>query len=177
MKYQLFNLCGFKAISQQLKLLYRGSVHGFRASEFHAKCDNIPKTLTVVKAAESGNIFGGYTEATWDEPSQGNTCYKEDKNAFIFSLVNKEKTPMKVNVAIGEERCAIIAKKKCGPIFGEFKMGHDIVIALDYGLQSYASIGSSYVVPKLKHGSDEAISFLAGSDYFELDEIEVFQLH
>jgi hypothetical protein len=83
LKDDLFNLCGFDIRRDQLKLLYRGSLHGFTATDFHAKCDNIAKTLTVIKT-ESGDIFGGYTEATWNAPSDG-TCYKEDKNAFIFS--------------------------------------------------------------------------------------------
>mmetsp|Transcript_25258 Transcript_25258/g.22267 ORF Transcript_25258/g.22267 Transcript_25258/m.22267 type:complete len:116 (+) Transcript_25258:731-1078(+) len=33
-----------------LKLLYRGSEHGFTAQNFHSKCDNIEHTLTVVKS-------------------------------------------------------------------------------------------------------------------------------
>jgi hypothetical protein len=49
----------------------------------------------VIKVAESGNIFGGYTAATWDHIEQ----YKSDKSAFIFSLVNKEMKPVKVNAA------------------------------------------------------------------------------
>jgi hypothetical protein len=106
MKHDLFKLCGFKTNSQQLKLLYRGSLHGFRASTFHAKCNNIRKTLTVVKAAKSGNKFGGYTEATWNEDLNATKYYKKDANAFLFSLVNKEKSPVKVNVAIGQENFA-----------------------------------------------------------------------
>jgi hypothetical protein len=56
-KNQLFNLCGFES-SQKFDLLYRGTLHGFKARDFHSKCENIPKTLTIIKAA-SGNIFGG----------------------------------------------------------------------------------------------------------------------
>ena len=62
MEKDLINLCGFES-SQSFELLYRGSLHGFKGSDFHSKCDNNPKTLTIIKAT-TGNIFGGYTEAT-----------------------------------------------------------------------------------------------------------------
>jgi hypothetical protein len=94
MQENLFDLLEFKE-NQRLVLLYRGSLHGFRASVFHSKCENFSKTLTVIKVTESGNIFGGYTAATWDHIEQ----YKSDKSAFIFSLVNKEMKPVKVNAA------------------------------------------------------------------------------
>jgi hypothetical protein len=95
---KLLKLCEFKS-KQEFVLLYRGSLHGFEPGDFHLKCDNIAKTLTVIKAAESGNIFGGYTEATWDESD----TYKSDEKAFIFSLVNKENKPVKVNVTKGKK--------------------------------------------------------------------------
>jgi hypothetical protein len=137
MKHDLFKLCGYKTKSQQLKLLYRGSLHGFRASTFHDKCDKIRKILTVVKAETSGNIFGGYTEATWDVPvwdKPGIYNYKRDENAFLFSLVNEEKTPVKINIAIGEEDFAISVKKQFGPMFGKFipEKGNDMGINLDH---------------------------------------------
>jgi hypothetical protein len=149
-------------------------LHGFRASEFHAKCDNTAKTLTVVKSAESGNIFGGYTEALWNAPLKGCT-YKMDKNAFLFSLVNKEKTSMKMNIAIGKVIFAIRTYRKYGPIFGH---DQDIFINLDneHGQGSYARIGDSYIFPKYKYDTNEANEFLAGSKRFTIAEIEVFQI-
>jgi hypothetical protein len=180
MKHDLFKLCGFKTNIQQLKLLYRGSLHGFRASTFHAKCDNIRKTLTIVKAAESGNIFGGYTVATWNQPSWG-SYFKKDEQAFLFSLVNKEKRPTKMNIAIGEEKFAILANEAYGPIFGknDYKSGNDMCINLDKyrGEDCFSHIGSSYFLPKYQHDSREARCLMSGFDsWFKISEIEVFQL-
>ena len=45
-------------------LLYRASRDGWASSEFHALCDNQGSTVTVVKSGD--NIFGGYTEKSWD---------------------------------------------------------------------------------------------------------------
>ena len=46
------------------KLLYRASRDGWAASNFHACCDNKGPTVTVVKSGN--NIFGGYTDQSWD---------------------------------------------------------------------------------------------------------------
>ena len=66
-------------------LLYQGSRDGFKASNFHSRCDNKPDTLTIVKST-SGNIFGGFTSVEWKPKAS----WQYDKTAFIFSLVNKE---------------------------------------------------------------------------------------
>jgi hypothetical protein len=168
----LLDLCEFNFDKKKFNLLYRGSLHGFKSSKFHAKCDNIPKTLTVIKDFVSGNIFGGYTEATWNQPSHGSS-YKEDKNAFIFSLVNKEKTPVKVNIAIGKEKYAICAKNNCGPVFGKNDIDIDLN-NLDL-LCSYSFMGNSYILPN-HSDSAEARCFLTGVNWFKIEEIEVFQV-
>ena len=60
--------------------------------QYHSRCDNIGRTLTIIKVKNNPNIFGGYTEATWD----GDMVSKSDKNSFIFSLINNENSPMKI---------------------------------------------------------------------------------
>ena len=45
-------------------LLYRASRDGWAASKFHSICDNKGPSVTVVKSGN--NIFGGYTELSWD---------------------------------------------------------------------------------------------------------------
>jgi hypothetical protein len=160
-------LCQFNQI-QKFVLLYRGSLHGFKAYDFHSKCDNIPKTLTVIKATKSGNIFGGYTEATWD----GQEIAKRDENAFIFSLVNKENSPLKVNVAKVEN--AIACYPEYGPIFGfDSDAEDDLSIYDDSGISDF---GGSYIIENYPKYSTNARSFLAGSFQFNVKEIEVFQV-
>ena len=45
-------------------LLYRASVHGWDSSKFHTNCDDSGPTVTVIKSGN--NIFGGFTEQSWD---------------------------------------------------------------------------------------------------------------
>ena len=54
------------------KLLFRGSRDGFQAETFHSKCDNKGPTVTIVK--RGNNIFGGFTEISWN--SKYVTCDK-----------------------------------------------------------------------------------------------------
>jgi hypothetical protein len=169
LKNEFLELCEFKW-NQKFKLLYRGSLHGFRASDFHTKCDNIPKTVTVIKAAQSGNIFGGYTEATWD--TQSIKPAKSDENAFIFSLVNKENKPVKVKVSHEKKDKAIVCLKEFGPRFSR-----DIVIG-DYSdsanRNNFSLFGESYILKDNFVKSKG--NFIAGSRNFSIDEIEVFEL-
>ena len=84
----LIELCEFDS-EKTFTLVYKASIHGFGAKDFHAKCDKIPKTLTIIKPNQSENIFGGYTEATWDTDEGGSTWnFKQDKNFFSVSSTN-----------------------------------------------------------------------------------------
>ncbi len=80
-KKAMIELCN---LTDRLELVYRASYHGFSAKEFHSKCDGISRTLTIVKSSK-GNVFGGYTECAWSQ----NKSYGNDRNAYVFSLINK----------------------------------------------------------------------------------------
>jgi len=60
----LNSLAGF--VFKSLNLIYRASRDGFRAIDFHSKCDNTSNTLTLIKTKKS-YIFGGYTTLSWNE--------------------------------------------------------------------------------------------------------------
>ena len=45
------------------KLLFRASQDGFTAQAFHGRCDNKGPTVTIIKSGN--NIFGGFTENSW----------------------------------------------------------------------------------------------------------------
>ena len=45
-------------------VVYRGSRDGFRAEDFHKKCDGRSHTVTIIKN-DAGKIFGGYTSVKW----------------------------------------------------------------------------------------------------------------
>jgi len=168
----LIKLCEFNS-SDEWSLLYRGSRDGFGAKDFHLKCDNKSSTLTIIKAQESGFIFGGYTEAAWI-PSGG---FQVDPNAFLFSLTNKEAKPCKMNVI--DSARAIYASSDYGPIFGGIFSNFgsdDLLIANNANTNenSFANLGKNFKHPEHKFSSKEAKSFLAGSENFRLNEIEVF---
>ena len=69
-------------------LIYRATRDGEKVSDFHKICDNIPRTLVIIKTIKGVKI-GGYTEQTWlKEKKEKNEKedYKKDNNAFIVSL-------------------------------------------------------------------------------------------
>ena len=49
------------------RLLFRASRDGFAAQTFHSKCDNKGPTVTIVKSGN--NLFGGFTEVSWQSKS------------------------------------------------------------------------------------------------------------
>lgn len=97
------------------KLLYKATINGFKSEIFHKKCDHYKNTLTIIKSS-NGNVFGGYTTQSWT-PNDHN--YKSDKDAFIFSLENKNNKPLKIECNSGFAQFAIWCNKDYGPVFGQ----------------------------------------------------------
>jgi len=159
----IIELCEFP-IGQKWNLIYRASQDGFEAAKFHSKCDDKSNTLVIIKS-ENDNIFGGYTEQSWS----GQT-YKNEENAFIFSLINKLNKPLKMK-CINSKR-AIFCQNSLGPNFG----GYDLEIFNNSNINSdsNSNLGGSYKHPDYEKDSNEAKSFLAGSHKFKVSEIEVF---
>jgi hypothetical protein len=50
---------------KQFPLLWRGGCNGFRAHNFHDRCDGHVNTLTLIEDT-NGNIFGGFTLVNWE---------------------------------------------------------------------------------------------------------------
>jgi hypothetical protein len=152
-------------------LLYQGSRDGFQDSDFHSRCDDKPNTLTIVKST-SGNIFGGFTIAEW----KSTRSYVHDKNAFIFSLVNKENRPLIFEHSSSDIN-SIGLFPQYGPIFGTDDH-HDLAIydCSNLNTFSYSNLGLIYTHPEYPYGSNKAKTILAGSQRFQVQEIEVFQM-
>ena len=146
-----------------MNLLYQASVDGF--DNFHSKCDGFKNTLVVIKSA-SNNIFGGYTTADWS-PLNNNSGFKYDANAFLFSLVNKYNSPVKMSVK-KPENAIYTTKTGSGPIFGS---GFDIFISNN--ATGYSNMNGSYQLPSFLTPSSYS-SILGESDNFKTTEIEVF---
>ncbi|KAG5185851.1 hypothetical protein JKP88DRAFT_140119, partial [Tribonema minus] len=61
------------------QLLYRSSVHGATAQEFHRLCDGKPNTVCLA-VDDRGHVFGGFTSVGWAT----GTSYQLDPAAFLF---------------------------------------------------------------------------------------------
>ena len=46
------------------KLCYRATVDGWKAENFHRKCNGIRHTVILVNCVT--NVFGGYTDRSWE---------------------------------------------------------------------------------------------------------------
>ncbi|KTF92273.1 hypothetical protein cypCar_00021383 [Cyprinus carpio] len=79
----------------ELSLLYKASVHGYKASDFHQRCDRQGPTI-IVAYNSSGYIFGGYTSVDYAQSGQHIT----DKEAFLFSI--RYGTPLCIKVNSGQ---------------------------------------------------------------------------
>ena len=94
---------------KNIKKIYLAAKDGRDPSIFHSKCDGINNTLVLIHS--NGNKrFGGFTSNIWESTS--NEVFKDDKNAFVFSL-DKQKIYSYKN-----DGKAIRCHKNYGPCFG-----------------------------------------------------------
>ena len=96
--------------------------------------------------------------------------YKNDPNALLFSLVNREDNPLLMKCI--DPSKAIFCSPENLPVFGR----RDLVIRSNSNIsnESYSNLGSSFKHPEHAYQSNEARSFLAGNYKFQTVEIEVF---
>ena len=149
---------------KELKKLYQATIDGDGAINFHSRCDNIPNTLVLIKSA-GNRRFGGFTSVQWT--SQGGE-YKDDPNAFLFSL-DKQKIYSYKN-----DKYAIYCHKNNGPRFGG---GYDICI-FQHGIQEkhlYTNESSSSCSYNY-NGDNNALSEDGKASYIYAAEYEVFQV-
>ena len=72
----------------RFELLYRASRDGYRAYDFHERCDNQGPTLCVIKTTDD-IVMGGFSGKSWTSTN----AYASDTapyTAFIFTF-NKDK--------------------------------------------------------------------------------------
>ncbi len=164
----LMNLIGVPLNSVATKI-YQASVHGFSASQFHSKVDGKLGTLSIIKST-NGNIFGGFTMLSWGLPTNS----YNDPKAFLFSLINPQKHPYKLNQINKNDYISINVWPPYGPIFGA---GRDLFISenSNSNFNSYSSPGYSYQLPlNITKGTTASYSFLDGTQFFQTVEIACF---
>jgi hypothetical protein len=97
----------------------------------------------------------------------GSYQYKQAPGSFIFSLRNKENLPpFKASLKDQNTQNAIFTYNSYGPTFGN---GHDIHISNDAGSTHFYC----YQAPS---GVSNANTILAGTQYFQPSEVEVFHI-
>ena len=137
-------------------MLYRLTRDGNEYQTFHNLCDNRGATLTIFKLND-GNILGGYTTKSWDCSTNN---WKQDQNAFLFSLTENVKCVTNNNSNYN----AIYCYQAHGPYFEAIrfyskKMDEPYI----YGSSSYYTESN-----KLYPGKSGA--------YYKAQEVEVFKI-
>jgi hypothetical protein len=74
----------------QLKLLFRASEHNFSAAAFHARCDHLEDTLTLVRT-QFGRTIAGFSHYQWNGGDENGEVCDEGRQAFLLSLDQGEK--------------------------------------------------------------------------------------
>lgn len=103
----VMKVCDF-GLEQKWKLIYRAGRDGFRAEDFHLKCNDHFNTLTLIKA-KNCHLFGGYAVQAWSSIDD----YLTDQFSFIFVLKNK------ANDSIKKQNVGIKNNANLGPCFGK----------------------------------------------------------
>jgi hypothetical protein len=162
--------------NKQFTLLWRGSRDGFGPNDFHRRCDGHPNTLTVILDT-AGNIFGGFTPLEWESRKpksliDWSKCWKADpsRKMFLFTLKNPHNVPARRFALMAENKDeAISCHSDYGPRF------HDINVSdnCTENTKSYTSnFGNWYTNATGLDGK----TFFTGSKYFQVKEIEVFEI-
>lgn len=130
-------------------------------------CKGKGNLLSFIKA-ESGRVFGGYHS----EPLPKNCVEGEikDPTAFIYSVSDSQKFELQN----GKASEAFKYDSYYGPTFG--KIWSDIYVSQNFK-GCHANFGHSYQLPKGKiYNSENTKSYLAGTENFNVSELEVYQL-
>jgi len=77
--------------SLKFKLIFSATINGDKSKDFHKFCDGKGPTVTIVKG-ENDHIFGGYVTVPYSSDCQSHY----DDKAFLFSLTNMKKFPIKI---------------------------------------------------------------------------------
>ena len=141
----------------EMTLLYKLTNHGDSSSTFHSYCNNKGYTLTLIRNTK-GYRCGGFTSQSWS--SSGS--YKNDPNAFLFSLEFKEYYPTY------DGTNAIYDHSSYGPTFGN---GHDLYI-----VNSCSNSNSSYCQFPYSYCGARQRALTGGVYNFKVNEIEVYKI-
>lgn len=136
----------------KLSLLFQASIHGFTGQAFHQRCDNRGPTVSVGYNS-SGNVFGGYTSASFCQASK----YVNDQKAFLFTFRGDKLTQYPTI----NSPYALKMSGNSGPYFGE-----DLVLMNGNQAVVHSNPGNYYNFPAAEMHSNN----------LQLIECEVYQV-
>lgn len=152
-----------KSNHYSFNLLYRGSRDGFRAKDFHGKCDYKGPTLVIIENT-IGNKFGGYAPVAWTSTSQW-VQNEESRSSFLFSIDKKQK----LSYQLESKQQALYHGSDYGPVFG---YGPALCIRDRCNTSSENNCEpSKNTFQNLKEGG-----YISGTNKFIVKEIEVYSL-
>jgi hypothetical protein len=154
---------------KHFRILWRGSRDGFKAQEFHDRCDGYANTLTVILDT-NGNIFGGFTPLEWQSPMFGCALPDDSMKTFLFTLKNPHNFPGRIFRLNATVSCCVIGGNST---HGLWFIGAIFVdVNCDTHSKNFASLGG---LDTNGTGLDERTIF-TGSLGFQVNEIEVFEI-
>jgi hypothetical protein len=155
---------------KQFSLLWRGSRDGFSAHNFHSRCDGHANTLTVILDTD-GNIFGGFTPVEWD--SENHTKADPSLKSFLFTLRNPHNVPARrFFLKAGKNEWAIVGQADRGPYFDDLCISANC----NRNTSSYTKFFGYSTGRYLNDTGLEGKTFFTGSEYFQVKEVEVFEI-
>ena len=152
-------ICDWISVDRKVNmtLLYKATRDGDSSSAFHNKCNGKSPTLTLVKTS-NGYRCGGFTSLPWDSFRD----YKEDNDAFVFSMDTRSKYK-------STNSNSIYCHSDYGPTFGD---GYDL--CLENGFLTAANSNRCNCPSTYKTVKQ---SELTGGEYnFTVKECEVYQI-
>ncbi|GBC21489.1 BTB/POZ domain-containing protein [Rhizophagus irregularis DAOM 181602=DAOM 197198] len=143
-------------IPYKFNVIFRASIDGNTAADFHAKCNDKGATIVVAKIKGSNKVVGGYNPLDWNGNGDKST---PDSFLFIFENYNNICTG-RIGRVIRESH-AVRCLTDYGPLFGSYNRGsNDIMVTRD---GKWSSVTNSY--PNINIPRN-----------FEIDDYEVFQV-
>lgn len=122
--------------------VYRATRDGFGSRDYHAKVDGKPRLLVLVREQARGWLFGGYTAVGSHVVVEGRTDNYEDRDAFVFTLINSQGLPPQRFRSLGKGRTMCTHQSSAAYFYGD-TFALRICDGSDKKTASYSCLGDS----------------------------------
>ena len=147
-----------------LDLIYRATEDGDEPCDFHNKCDE-KKNVLVLYLTTKNIKFGGFSSIGFDSSN----CGKKDLNSFIFNINNKKIYEAKENNQIG-------CFEENGPFYGRFNAAIYMYDGVNFLTKKSDEHKTNKSIVSFEGLNDNEYEINNGEQYFNLNELEVFQI-